>query len=124
MKKITAVILAVALGFVLVYPAAVQAGPHYYGPPAHGYSHNHGSYYNGWWVAGAAVGGVILGTVIGSAIASPRYAPAPVYAYPGQAYGAGYQSEAPPGEWVTVPGRWVNGQWVPAHRAWVPVNPY
>jgi hypothetical protein len=29
----------------------------------------------------------------------------------------------PPGEWVTVPGRWENGRWVPAHRAWVPVNP-
>jgi len=29
----------------------------------------------------------------------------------------------PPGEWVKVPGRWVNGRWVPSHRAWVPVNP-
>jgi hypothetical protein len=31
--------------------------------------------------------------------------------------------EAPPGEWVEIPGQWVNGRWVPAHRAWVPVNP-
>jgi hypothetical protein len=31
--------------------------------------------------------------------------------------------EAPPGQWIQVPGQWVNGKWVPAHRAWVPVNP-
>ncbi len=31
--------------------------------------------------------------------------------------------EGPPGEWVEVPGTWVNGQWVPAHKVWVPVNP-
>lgn len=26
------------------------------------------------------------------------------------------------GEWVTVPGQWVDGRWVPPHRAWVPAN--
>jgi uncharacterized membrane protein YebE (DUF533 family) len=31
--------------------------------------------------------------------------------------------EVPPGQWVEVPGQWVGGKWVPAHRAWVPVNP-
>jgi outer membrane lipoprotein SlyB len=33
------------------------------------------------------------------------------------------ESDAPPGRWVQVPGQWVGGKWVPAHRAWVPVNP-
>ncbi|HVN96827.1 MAG TPA: YMGG-like glycine zipper-containing protein [Syntrophorhabdaceae bacterium] len=31
--------------------------------------------------------------------------------------------EAPPGQWVEVPGQWSGGKWVPAHRVWVPVNP-
>jgi hypothetical protein len=31
--------------------------------------------------------------------------------------------EGPPGEWVEVPGQWLNGKWIPPHRAWVPVNP-
>jgi hypothetical protein len=45
--------------------------------------------------------------------------------YSGQEYrgGPGPDVQNPPGEWVTVPGRWVNGRWVPSHRVWVPVNP-
>jgi outer membrane lipoprotein SlyB len=31
--------------------------------------------------------------------------------------------EQPPGQWVEVPGQWLDGKWIPAHRAWVPVNP-
>ena len=31
--------------------------------------------------------------------------------------------EAPAGHWITVPGQWVGGQWVPAHKTWVPTNP-
>jgi hypothetical protein len=132
MKKVVAVMLAVVLGASLVYPAAAQAGQHYvvknyYGTPRSNYSHHTGSYYNGWAVAGAAVGGALLGVVIGSAVSSPRYvaaAPAPAYACPDQGYSSRYESEAPPGEWVTVPGKWVNGKWVPSHRVWLPVNPY
>jgi len=30
--------------------------------------------------------------------------------------------ENPSGQWVEVPGTWVNGTWVPPHRAWVPAN--
>jgi hypothetical protein len=33
------------------------------------------------------------------------------------------EAEAPPGQWVQVPGRWVDGKWVPSHKVWVPVNP-
>jgi outer membrane lipoprotein SlyB len=29
----------------------------------------------------------------------------------------------PPGEWVTVPGRWEDNRWVPAHQEWRPVYP-
>jgi hypothetical protein len=30
--------------------------------------------------------------------------------------------QASPGEWVEVPGQWVNGTWVAPHKAWVPAN--
>ncbi|MFH1480085.1 MAG: YMGG-like glycine zipper-containing protein [Pseudomonadota bacterium] len=30
---------------------------------------------------------------------------------------------APPGQWVTVPGRWSGNIWVPAHQEWRPVQP-
>ena len=34
-----------------------------------------------------------------------------------------YVQEQPPGQWVEVQGQWIGGKWVPAHKAWVPVNP-
>lgn len=36
---------------------------------------------------------------------------------------AAYAEEAPPGRWVTVPGRWEGNRWIPSHRQWVPVDP-
>lgn len=33
------------------------------------------------------------------------------------------QLQAPPGQWVDVPGQWIGGKWVPSHKVWVPVNP-
>ena len=39
-----------------------------------------------------------------------------------QAY-ASPGNEAPPGQWVIVPGTWVEGKWVPSHKVWVPINP-
>jgi hypothetical protein len=49
--------------------------------------------------------------------------PAPAYAYPDPAITGQYTGENPPGQWVEVPGQWVNGKWIPSHRAWVAVNP-
>jgi surface antigen len=75
--------------------------------------------------AAGALMGMLLGAVIGNARdqdewnartaasdARPRD-----YARPSPA------PEGPPGEWVTVPGQWSGGKWVPSHRVWVPVNP-
>ena len=31
--------------------------------------------------------------------------------------------QAPPGQWVDIPGQWIGGKWVPSHKVWVPVNP-
>lgn len=39
------------------------------------------------------------------------------------AYASPEGVENPPGNWVEVPGQWVSGKWVPAHKVWVPVNP-
>lgn len=30
----------------------------------------------------------------------------------------------PPGNWVTVPGRWDGNRWVPEHQEWRPIHPY
>jgi hypothetical protein len=71
-----------------------------------------------------AASGMLLGSIIGNARDQDEWnaraastASAPVYTASGPA------GEAPPGEWRTVPGQWVNGRWVPSHRVWVPVNP-
>jgi hypothetical protein len=109
-----------------------------------GYSFARGGHSAGWFV-----GGLALGTFIGST-ARPYYGPtyvypapayvyrAPVYAYPEPVYvvpelaNRAYaypdpsytaKPEAPPaGEWVVVPGQWVNGKWVPEHKAWIGNN--
>ena len=74
-----------------------------------------------------AAGGALAGAVAGNAvdqnqtnkkIEATRSAPQTVYAAPDSSV-----QEAPPGEWVMVPGQWVGGRWVPAHKQWVPINP-
>ncbi|OPY79066.1 MAG: hypothetical protein A4E65_01994 [Syntrophorhabdus sp. PtaU1.Bin153] len=114
----------------------------------HGHYHgHHGHGYYGWEAAAVVGGSILLGTLIGLAVNSPRYAPPPraypeqAYAYPdpsltnsypglrerktepGKVYGSQSNSGNPPGVWVNVPGQWVRGTWVPAHKAWAPVNP-
>jgi hypothetical protein len=120
-KKILLVALTV-LVFSVVFPPSSYAwrGHHGGGPGG-----------SGLYAAGALVGGLLLGTAIGTALSQPHYyAPTPVYAYPAPTsiYATPVQSPAyvrdePPGEWVTVPGRWINGRWVPAHKVWTPITP-
>jgi hypothetical protein len=118
MKKKTFLILI--LGFLLVLTLSVQESQ------ARGRHHGN----SGLYAAGAVLGGFVLGAVIGSAISQPHYvsAPQPVYAYPGEpvithGYAQSPVYAGPPGRWVVVPGMWVHGRWVPAHRVWTPVNP-
>jgi uncharacterized membrane protein YebE (DUF533 family) len=74
-----------------------------------------------------AAGGALVGAIAGNAVDQERAGRRmEAYQGPPQTYGPAQPppaSEAPPGEWVTVPGRWQGGRWVPAHRVWVPVNP-
>ena len=74
---------------------------------------------------GTAVGG-LFGSIMGNAVDQDMawQREREYYAQRGNAYGQydGNQ-EMPPGEWITVPGQWSDGKWVPSHRVWVPVNP-
>ena len=49
--------------------------------------------------------------------------PQTAYAYPDPALTSQNPVDNPPGEWITIPGQWINGKWVPSHKTWVPVNP-
>jgi hypothetical protein len=79
-----------------------------------------------------AAGGALFGAIVGNARDQDEYNARLAAAQARPAYANGYRngygngnpaSEAPPGEWVTVPGQWRDGKWVPSHRVWVPVNP-
>lgn len=50
-------------------------------------------------------------------------APQTAYAYPDPALTSQNTGNNPPGEWITVPGQWIDGKWVPSHKTWVPINP-
>jgi hypothetical protein len=153
MKKITVMVLVMAVGFMFLNPSMGYSNPYDYGrgravvvnnyhdygrlPVRHyenvRYVRSHDNN-DGLWVAGAALGGILLGAVIGNAMSQPRYQPAQqvVYTTPASGspayaqpdrYSAPYSNDTPPGQWVTVQGQWVNGRWIPAHNVWVPVNP-
>jgi len=71
-----------------------------------------------------AAGGALAGAIVGNAIdqsetnkrlENVEHQPAAVPSVNTQ--------EQPPGQWVEIPGQWAGGKWIPAHRAWVPVNP-
>ena len=66
---------AVAMG-LLGFTAGAEAGPRYWGPYRGPVYHNH---YDGGDVAVGIIGGLAVGTILGSALAAPRYVPAPVY---------------------------------------------
>lgn len=82
---------------------------------------------------GTALGG-LAGAVVGDAIDKNNAQPYYNYKYgnpstsyynykygPSTSYSS-YSSyyNTSNGRWVYVPGRWVNGQWVPARQVWVP----
>ena len=79
-----------------------------------------------------------FGLFAGTALAAPVYfVQPPVYTYPTPSF-YDYPTEPPPApapmdrslegsqnvhrELVTVPGQWVDGQWVEAHDVWVPLT--
>jgi hypothetical protein len=131
MKSKLIIVALVGTALLFAYPTASYAwsksrGGHYYSAPRATYNHHyHHRAHRSSDPVPYILGGLVVGGILGAVLSQPGYAappPAPgrTYAYPEPSYGV----EEPPGEWVSVPGRWMDGTWVPAHRAWVPVNPY
>jgi hypothetical protein len=131
MKRRIMVVLIVVLGLSFILPAASFAWRGGWGP---------GAGYRGGWGPYRPYGWSRPGVYVGTAFVNPWYFPPPVYvsppvvvysnpvpppayAYPDPGLTGQYAGGNPPGEWITVPGQWVNGQWIPSHQAWVPVNP-
>jgi hypothetical protein len=144
MKKVLVIVMVLMVGIMFVNPTmgysnswdrgrgdarrvVVNNYNHYDRQPArYDRSRNNN---DGLLIAGIALGGIALGAILGSAMSQPRTVNTqqavyndPVYSQPA-AYGATYNEDTPPGQWVMAPGQWINGQWVAAHKVWVPVNP-
>ncbi|HEY3277075.1 MAG TPA: glycine zipper domain-containing protein [Syntrophorhabdaceae bacterium] len=74
--------------------------------------------------AGTLIGagaGALAGAVVGNAVDQNENQAR--LAHTEQSAASAGPQEQPPGQWVMVQGQWIGGKWVPAHRAWVPVNP-
>jgi hypothetical protein len=125
-KKLILALVSAAL--LLTYPV----GSYAWSNGRSGYSHSapratyHDSHRGGGGgdVVPYLLGGLLVGGILAAVLSQPSYqapppAPAPTYTYSAPSYGG----QEPPGEWVSVPGRWEGGRWVPAHNVWVPVNP-
>jgi hypothetical protein len=147
MKKILVIMMVLMVGIMFVNPTLGYSDPwgrgpgqsrgpaaysgHYNRqpyPPAHPVRYERSRSNNdGLLIAGIALGGIALGAVLGSVMSQPRVTREVVYNEPAytqpSGYRTAYNNDTPPGQWVTVAGQWVNGQWVPAHNVWVPVNP-
>ncbi|MCX5815551.1 MAG: hypothetical protein NTX75_04815 [Proteobacteria bacterium] len=131
MKLRMLVVLVVILGLSFILPTASFAWSGSVGG---------GAGYRGGWGPYRPYGWYRPRVYVGAAFVNPWYVPTPVYAYspvvvytnpappPAYAYPdprltGQYTGENPPGEWITVPGQWVDGKWIPSHSTWVSVNP-
>jgi hypothetical protein len=130
MKTRIFIVAACVFAFVAVSSSTAYCGPYYY---RYGGCRGGCGYYDGWGWAAAIAGGVIAAGLIGNIIAY-QYAqppgkaqdslvyvePGTAYAYPDSAFIAKYGTKPAPdgslGEWVLVPGQWVNGVWVDEHE--------
>ncbi len=129
MKKIiTLTVLVVAAGFFLVSCAS------------EGYNTQKGAAIGAGLgaIAGQVIGHDTASTLIGAAVGTlvggiggnavdqhvtnqQKAGTAQAGAYPSSSQVT--PQDQPPGQWVEVPGQWIGGKWVPAHKVWVPVNP-
>ena len=73
-------------------------------------------------MAAGTLVGAIAGNAVDQNVSNQKFCRQTTYGCPAPAYTAP-EDEIPPGEWIVVPGKWMRGRWVPAHRVWVPVNP-
>jgi uncharacterized membrane protein YebE (DUF533 family) len=124
MKKIYAFILVIAFGFMGFSCASIEGMSDTTKGAAIGAGLGA--------IAGQLIGGNTAGTLIGvagGALAGGLvghemdYQKEKTAKQQRPAYAGTDTQQAPPGQWVEVPGQWIGGKWVPAHKAWVPVNP-
>jgi hypothetical protein len=113
-------------------PSGGHAGGH-----GHSGGHrSHGRYGHGWYYPPVFMGSAFFAPwyypVFPPVYLAPPPAvygvpvPEPAYTYPDPAVTEGYGQDDPAnneGEWVTVPGQYVDGRWIGGHQAWVPANP-
>jgi hypothetical protein len=143
MKKQMMLFLIVLMGISLILPVssfARRGGTSVAVGISSGWGPGPGYYRGGWRGPYRHHGWSRPGLFMGASFVNPMYFPPPVYvtrptivyvnpvppdayAYPDPGLAGQYTGDNPPGEWVTVPGQWVNGQWVPSHKTWIPVNP-
>jgi hypothetical protein len=127
MKKIFVIFLAVAMGFLTVscastgYNTQKGAGIGAAVGAIAGQAIGRNTAGTLIGLAGGALAGAIAGNAVDQDVANERSYHRSRGAYAAPAAPAA--TDNPPGEWVQVPGQWVGGKWIPAHRAWVPVNP-
>jgi hypothetical protein len=136
MKRSVLIVSSVLLALILALPCMSDAAGRYYG---RGYGY-HGGYGHGWY----GYGWYRPRVFIGPAYVAPWYypvpppvyaapptgayalpAPEPGYDYPDPAVTQDYGQSDPAygsGEWVMVPGQYVDGRWIAEHKAWVPAN--
>ncbi len=131
MKKLI-IIVTVVLAFSMIIPSSGYSWYRHH-PAVH--------VHYGWGPAAIIAGTWLTGALIWGAVnraSQPPQQPTVVYVQPGATV---YATPAPPspaapypnpntpsnnsgtGEWVTVPGQWVDGTWVPQHTVLVPRNP-
>lgn len=127
MKRKILVVLIVLLGLSFILPSISSARA--------GRFHGRLGYYRhyGWHRPHVYVGTAFVAPwyvivpppayIYAPPVAPPAPVVQPAYAYPDPEFIAKHKDNNPPGEWVAVPGQWVDGKWVPAHKVWVPVNP-
>lgn len=125
-KKLILALVSAAL--LLTYPVGSYAwsngrGGYYHQPAPRAVTYHH-SRASGSDAVPYLLGGLLVGGILAAVLSQPSYQPPAPTPAPGYAYSApSYGGQEPPGEWVSVPGRWVDGRWVPEHNVWVPVNP-
>jgi hypothetical protein len=128
MKKKMLAVLFIVLGLSCILPAAGFAwtgGPGVHRSGRVPYRHH------GWYRPRVYVGASFVNPwyipppvyIYSPPVIYSEPVPPPVYAYPDPGLTGQYTGGNPPGQWVTVPGQWVDGKWIPSHRAWVAVNP-
>ncbi len=76
----------------------------------------------GQWV-GQSTSATLIGGAVGALVGAIGGNAVDQYYQNKQPAAVASVNEPPPGKWVTQPGQWSGGRWVPGHSVWQPINP-